>query len=130
MCVFSRQYGTERQAFGKHRRHVLAAVDGEIDRAGEECIFELLDEQALATCFGQRRVREPIAGRLDDGDFTRDSRGRFQQSRHRVRLEQRERTAARSEYQMPHADVYRVTGAALAIVVRTILNRHRRRVAF
>ena len=72
-CVFSRQHGAERQTLGKHGRHVLAAVDGDINRAVEERVLDLLDEQALATGFGQRCVREPIAGRLDHGDFARDS---------------------------------------------------------
>ena len=47
------------EVLGKYDRHVLAAVDGEIDLAGEQRVLDFLHEQSLAAnlrqrCFGQR----------------------------------------------------------------------------
>ena len=70
----------QRQPVGQHRRHVLAAVHGEVDVAGQQRVLDFLDEQALAADLRQRRVREPIAGRLDDDDLARSTPARSSSS--------------------------------------------------
>ena len=54
---------------GKHRRHVLAAVHGEIDVAAEQRILDFLHEQPLAADVRQRRFLQAVARRLDDDDL-------------------------------------------------------------
>ena len=53
---------------GSTRRHVLAAVHGEIDLAAQQRVFDFLDEQPLAADLGQRRILQAIARRLDHDD--------------------------------------------------------------
>ena len=58
------------------RRHVLAAVHGEVHLAGEQGVLDLLDEQPLAAGLGEHHVGEPIAGGLDLDDLGPDSAAR------------------------------------------------------
>ena len=49
--ILSRQYSRDLEPFRKNRRHVLAAVNGEVDFTGKQRIFDFFHEQALATDF-------------------------------------------------------------------------------
>ena len=44
-------------------------MNGEVHLTGEQRIFDLFHEQALAADLRQRRFAQSIAGRLDDDDF-------------------------------------------------------------
>ena len=44
-------------------------MNGEVDLAGEQRIFDFLHEQALAADLRQRRLGQPVARRLDDDDL-------------------------------------------------------------
>ncbi len=63
--IFARQRRRHGQALGQHRRHVLRAVDREIDLAAEQRVLDFLDEEPLAAGLRERRVLEPVAGCLD-----------------------------------------------------------------
>ena len=72
--IFALEHGADVEPVGQHRRHVLAAVHGEIDVAAEQRVLDFLHEQPLAADFGQRRFLQPIARRLDDDDLARAGR--------------------------------------------------------
>ena len=98
-------------AGGQRHRHVFGAVHGEIDAAAEERVFDLLDEQPLAAGVRERHVLQAVSRRLDHADLARAS-VTFEQSRHRVRLPEREGTASRSDPQRSrHSGGSRLTGA-------------------
>ena len=78
-----------RKSVGQNGRHVLAAVDGQIDLAGEQRVLDFLDEQPLAADLRQRRVGEPVARRLDDDDLA----VRRRSSRAAARRQRRPETA-------------------------------------
>ena len=67
--VLARQDRRDRQAVGQRRRHVLHGMHGEIDRAVEQRLLDLLGEQPLAARFAQRPVLDAVAGRFDDDDL-------------------------------------------------------------
>ena len=69
--IFPLQHGADVESVGQDRRHVLAAVNGEVDVAAEQRIFDLLHEQPLAADFRQRRLLQAIARGLDDDDLRR-----------------------------------------------------------
>ena len=71
--VLARQHGANPQAGRLFGRHVLAAVHGDIDRAADERVFDLLHEEALATHLRERGVRQAIAGCRDDDDLAGDA---------------------------------------------------------
>ena len=54
---------------GQHRRHVLHRMHGDVGRAGEQRLFDLLGEQALAAGIGKRPVLDSVArgAHRDDG---------------------------------------------------------------
>jgi hypothetical protein len=81
----------------KDRRHVLAAVDRQIDLAVQQRVLDLLDEEALSTGLGQRSFLKPVSRRLDDHDLARGSAGFCHEPRDGVSLVERELTAARAE---------------------------------
>jgi hypothetical protein len=72
-------------------------VDRQIDLAVQQCVLDLLDEEALSTSLGQRSFLQPVSRRLDDHDLARGSAGFCQESRDGVSLVERELTAARAE---------------------------------
>ena len=81
--ILARQHGGDAQAVGQDGRHVLAAVDGEIDLVAEQRVLDFLDEQPLAADLRERRVLQPIAGGLDDDDAARGSAGSRDRGRRR-----------------------------------------------
>ena len=73
-----------------------------VDATGQQCLLDLFREQALAALFRQRPILNDIAGRPDDHEFNPflSHTHRGGQSRpHRARLDQGERTAARTDAQ-------------------------------
>jgi hypothetical protein len=81
----------------KDRRHVLAAVDRQIDLAVQQRVLDLFHEEALSTRLGQGRFLKPVSGCLDDHDLACRSAGFSQKPRNGVGLVERELTAARAE---------------------------------
>jgi hypothetical protein len=77
--VLARQDAGYREPVREDRRHVLAAVDREIDFAIEQRVLDLLDEKPLAAGFGKRRLLQAVARGLDDDDLARRSAGRVEQ---------------------------------------------------
>ena len=67
--ILARQHAADLEPVRQDRRHVLAAVDGEVDLAGEQRVFDFLHEQPLAADLRERRLGQPVAGRLDDDDL-------------------------------------------------------------
>ena len=66
--------GSEREAGGDLRGQVFERMDGEVDAAGEEGVFDLLDEDASTIgreAFGCCEVLalHPVAGGADDLDL-------------------------------------------------------------
>jgi hypothetical protein len=66
--VLARQHRAEGQPGRQDDRQILAAVDGEVDVAGQETVFDFLHEETLAADLRQRRVGEPVARCLDHDD--------------------------------------------------------------
>jgi hypothetical protein len=81
-------------------------VDGKIDVAFEQRVFDFLDEQAFPADFRERRILQAIAGRLDDDDAARRPAGGRDARRNRVRLP-REVAAARSSQLRPDESTLR-----------------------
>ena len=59
--ILALQHRADVEPLGQHRRHVLAAVNGEVDVAAEQRIFDFLDEQPLAADL--RTAAPPAADR-------------------------------------------------------------------
>jgi hypothetical protein len=114
--ILARQYRPELEALGQDGRHVLAAVDGEVDVAGEQRVLDLLHEQPLAANLGQRRVGQPITRRLDDDDLAAGAGTLLDQRSNRVGLKQRQLAAARAQSECRHETMIllRASGAGLA----------------
>jgi hypothetical protein len=72
-------------------------VDGKVDLALQQCLFDLLHEEPLAAHFRQRSLLEPIAGRSNDDDLARGAAGLRQPRGDAARLIQGELAAARAE---------------------------------
>ena len=51
---------------GQLRGQVLQAVDGQVDAAFRQGVFDFLGEHALGADLGQRHVGDLVAGSLDD----------------------------------------------------------------
>jgi hypothetical protein len=81
----------------KDRRHVLAAVDRQIDLVVQQRVLDLFDEEAFPSGLGQRSVLKPVSRRLDDRNLARGAAGFSQEPRDGVSLVERELTAARAE---------------------------------
>ena len=92
--ILARQEGGDDKPRRLGRRHVLHAVDRGIDPAREQCLLDLLDEQALAAGLVGRRQRRNRGG---------------QSVAHQAGLGQSELAAARAEFQEGNRH-----GAALA----------------
>ena len=56
------------------RRDILHAVHGQIDLAAQQGLFNLLDEESLASDAGQRRVEDLVPGSLDPLERHREPR--------------------------------------------------------
>src|SRR5581483_8215363 len=95
----ARKHTRDGQTVGENRRHVLAAVNGEIDLVPQQRLLDFLHEQALAADFGQRRVLQPVARRPDDHDAALRSTGFGNPRGNGVRLPQGELAAARPKAQ-------------------------------
>ncbi len=71
------EHGGELEA-GRHvAGQVLQAVDGDVDRAGEQRVFELLGEEAFAAGFAAAQEREVellVAARDEDFHLTLERR--------------------------------------------------------
>ncbi len=103
-CILARQEGRDGELRWLRRRHVLHAVDGGIDPAGEQRLLDLLDEQSLAARFRQGPVLDGIARGLDDDDLDGigcRERGYDggQRVAHQAGLRKRELAAARAQSQ-------------------------------
>ena len=59
------------QPVGQEGWHVLGGMNGEIDAAVVERLFQFLGEKALATSFRQRAILDTVAGRADHHDLER-----------------------------------------------------------
>src|SRR5581483_1108895 len=70
--IFPARDGGEVERVGKPARDVLHAVDGEVDLAFHQRLFDLLHEEALAADLRQRDVQNFIAGRFDFFNFRPD----------------------------------------------------------
>src|SRR4030095_15174925 len=97
--IFAWQYTGDTESLGKNHRHVLAAVDGEIDLAVAQGILDFLDEETLAADLRKGRVREFVARGANDDPFARQTGLRAQLRGDRISLEQRELAAARPNAQ-------------------------------
>ena len=95
--ILPRQDGGNGQTCRQDRRHVLAAVHGQIDLMSQERILDFFDEQPFAADVRQRRLLKPIAGGLNHDDAARRTAGAGDTRGHGVRLPQSELTAARPE---------------------------------
>src|SRR6185503_14101254 len=101
--VLPRKRRRDRESVRQDRRHVLRAVDGEIDLACQQRVLDFLDEESLATDLRQRRILKPIAASLDDDRLGRHTR-LLEQRGHRLRLPERQRAASGAEFERPHDD--------------------------
>ncbi len=116
--ILALENGADIQAIGQHRRHVFAAVNGEIDVAAEKGLFNFLDEQPLAADVRQRRFLQPISRGLDDDDLRSLSICRGQALGDQPRLEQRERAPAAAKTEGGHCAGFfgaRVTPAVVSV---------------
>ena len=66
--------GGDREARRKIGRDVLHAVDREVHPAGQQRLFDLLDEERLPANLGQRDVQDLVPGRPDALQSKRDRR--------------------------------------------------------
>ena len=101
-CIFARQERGNDETRRLRRRHVLHAVDGRVDAAGEHGLLDFLHEQALAARLGERTVLDRIARGLDGDDLDRVGRsqrrdGPRQSVADQTGLGEREPAAARAE---------------------------------
>ncbi len=74
----------------------------EVDRAGEQCLLDLLGEQSLAADLRQRPVADHVAGGADDLErdpVRREPMDGGQALAHLPRLGERQRAAARPDAQ-------------------------------
>ena len=69
--VLARQAARDREAGRQQRRHVLQRMDGEVDRAGEQRLLDLLGEEPLAALVGERARRGTVAAGADRHDLER-----------------------------------------------------------
>ena len=67
--ILAWQHAGDLEPVRKKRRHVLAAVNGEIDLASQQRILDFFHEQALAADLREWRLAQSVAGRFDDDDF-------------------------------------------------------------
>jgi hypothetical protein len=95
--IFAGQDGRYRETIGNHCRHVLAAVHRDVDLPFQERVLDFFDEQTLAADFGERRLLQPIARRLDHDNAARRTARVLNALRDRVRLPQRQLAAARPQ---------------------------------
>ena len=65
----------DRETFGIARRHVLRAVHGDVDPAGEQRLLELLDEDAARADLPERLRAVLVAGGRDRHQRDLDARG-------------------------------------------------------
>ena len=66
--IFALRNRGQRQAGRQIGRHVFQAVNGEIDRAREQRLFDFLGEKALRSDLRKCNVGDLVAGGLDDFD--------------------------------------------------------------
>ncbi len=109
--VFAGQHRGDVEAVRQDRRHVLAAVHGEVDLAAQQRVLDFLHEQPLAADLGERRLLQPIAGRLDDDDLAGRAARCPTRRRGRARLPEGELAAAGAETELVHAG-YRLPAPA------------------
>ncbi len=82
--------GADDKAVGKKGRHILHAVDGEIDRSRDERLLDLLDEESLASDLGEGDGKDHVPRRLDDDEFGGASGGLPKELGHMAGLPQGE----------------------------------------
>ena len=104
------------EPFGQERRHVLAAVNREVDVAAEQCVLDFLDEQPLAANLGQRGLLQSIAGRLDDDDLAGRSAGRLYALGYEPGLKEGEVTSAAAKAKRAHDTGFFVVRIGPAVV--------------
>src|SRR5258708_420209 len=97
MRIFARKHARDGEPLRQDRRHVLAAVDGEIDFVTQQRVLYFFHEQAVAADFGQGRLLQAVARRLDDDDAAGRSAAFGDACRDSVGLPERELAAARPE---------------------------------
>jgi hypothetical protein len=100
--IFALEDSTNVEPFGQHGRHVLAAVDGQVDITAQQRIFNFLDEQPFAPDFGQRGILQTIAGGFDDDDVAAWAIQRLDPGRDESGLKKGELTAAAAEAKRGH----------------------------
>src|SRR5439155_16479013 len=92
-----RKHARDRESLRQDRRHVLAAVDREIDLVAQQRVLDFLHEEALAADVRDWRLLQAVARCLDDDDAARRSAAFGEARLDGVGLPQRERAAARPE---------------------------------
>ena len=114
--IFAFEHGSEVETVGQHGRHVLAAVDREIDVTFQQGVFDLFDEETLSADLGQRHFLETIARCLDHHNLA-GSPGRHADSLGDERgLEHGEMASSRAETQCAHWPGFFAVRGAPAVV--------------
>ena len=92
--ILAREHAADLESVRKQRRHVLAAVNGEVDVAGQQGVLDFFHEQPLAPDLRERRLAQAVAGRLDDDDLAQRSDAIAEEAGDGIGLIERERAAA------------------------------------
>ena len=100
--IFALEHRAHLESLGQHRGHVLAAVNGQVDVAGQQRVLDFLHEQALSADLRQRRVLQAIARGLDDDDLAGCAGRRLKALGHQPRLEEGELTSSTAETKRGH----------------------------
>jgi hypothetical protein len=100
--ILACQHSGDPKSLGKNHRHVLAAVDREIDFAFDQGILDFLDEETLAANLRQRCVRKLVAGGADDDGLGLETGRGVELRGDSTGLKQRELAAARADAKLHH----------------------------
>ena len=127
--IFALEHRADLEPVGQQRRHVLAAVHGEIDVAAEQRVLDFLHEEPLAADVRQRGFLQAVARRLDDDDLAAPGRRPLDALGDEPGLKERELTSSAAEAKRVHCAgffVVRDAGRPWSSVPSSAATRRRR----
>jgi hypothetical protein len=95
--IFAGQHAANHQPFGQDHRHVFAAVNGDIDLAAQQRVFDFLDEEPLSASARERGILQAITRGLDGDNAARGPADRGNASSDCLRLPQGQPAASSSK---------------------------------